>query len=95
MRFDKVIPKMKGCKFFLPHSVEWCRYSDGEKILKIYLFVSTEFTDVIDGLTDGDRMTHRPKMSQSTECREVLLSAPPGEDLLCVTRHCVGSGFFC
>jgi len=30
---------------------------DAEKILKIRLLISTEFTNVMDGQTDGHRMT--------------------------------------
>ena len=40
--------------------IEWLGYlSDGEKILKIRLFVLTEFTNVTDRQTDRQTVRHR------------------------------------
>jgi len=37
---------------FVVEKLEWCGYTDGENILKIRLFVSTESTNVTDRRAD-------------------------------------------
>jgi len=58
-------PRYRGCRPniavpFGTEKLEWFGYPDGEKNLKISLFVLTQLTNVTDTRTDRHHMTARP-----------------------------------